>query len=133
MKRKFDTRASSLFSHIEEPLNLQINISLPEDHPLESLCYNTTTWVETHIHVDPKDIQEILNEYENDLYFKNIIQSFPKDPPFYFKNYHHNMDSLIFFEDSSGRDQLCIPSSMKQGIMEEIHESKSGSAHGGFE
>ena len=133
MKREFDTRASSLFSHMEEPLVVQIDIPLPSDHPLESLSYHTTTQVETHIHIDPKEIQEILKGYDKDTYFKNIIQFFPKEAPFFYKNYHRNTDGLIFFEDSSGRDRLCIPSSMKQSIMEEVHESMSGSAHGGFE
>ena len=133
LKRKFDTQASSLFSHIEVPSNVQINIPLPEEHPLESLCYNSATQVETYLHIDSKDIQEILNRYKDDPYFQNIIQSFSKEPPFFFKNYHCNMDGIIFFEDSSGRDQLCLPKSMKQKIMEEVHESIIGSAHGGFE
>ena len=105
LKRKFDTQASSLFSHIEVPSNVQINIPLPEEHPLESLCYNSATQVETYLHIDSKDIQEILNRYKDDPYFQNIIQSFSKEPPFFFKNYHCNMDGIIFFEDSSGRDQ----------------------------
>ena len=67
------------------------------------------------------------------MYFKNILQSFPENAPFVFKNFHCSVDRLIFFGDSSGRHRLCIPSSMQQGIMEEIHKSMSGSAHGGFE
>ena len=43
------------------------------------------------------------------------------------------MDGIIFFGDSSGRDQLCVPKSMRQKIMEEVHKSITGSAHGGFE
>jgi len=133
MKRKFDTRASALFSSMETPSTADIDTPLPPEHPLESLCYHAATRVETHIHVDPKDIQSILDGYVNDSYFKSIISSFPSEPPFLFKSYHRNPDGLIYFNDLSGRQRLCIPTSLRQDIMEEVHNSKIGTAHGGFE
>ena len=42
MKRKFDTRASSLFSHMETPPSLEIEIDLTPDHPEEKQCYHTS-------------------------------------------------------------------------------------------
>ena len=89
---------------METPTSLKVKINLLLEHPEEVLCHHTSSQIETHLHINPKDIQEILTQYENDSYFKNIIQSFPENLPFIFKNFHHNLDGLIFFEDSSGRD-----------------------------
>ena len=133
MKRKFDTRASVLFAAMETPSTTDLEVQLPSEHPLESLCHHAATRVETHIHVDPKEIQDILDGYRADPYFKNINGSFPKELPFLFKSYHRNPDGLIYFNDSSGQQRLCIPASLRHAIMEEIHNSKIGTAHGGFE
>ena len=133
MKRKFDTRASSLFIALEEPTNTLLDALLPNNLSSHSLSYHTSTKVENHLHVDPKDIESILQEYSKDRHFKEIANSFPTEPPFIYKNYHRNVDGLIFFSDHSGRHRLCIPSSMKTDLMKEIHESPTGSAHAGFE
>ncbi len=125
MKQKFDTQASALFTSMEIPPTSDIDIPLPHEHPLESLCHHTATRIETHIHVNPKDIQAILDGYDDDPYFKNILKSFPSEPPFLFKSFHRNPDGLIYFNDSSGWQHLCIPTSLWQDIMEEIHNSKS--------
>jgi len=118
---------------MEEPDSININIDLPNEHPLSSISFNTSTKVETHLHVDPKDIQIILQEYQNDPHFSEVLKSFPKEPPFLFKNYHRNMDGLIFFNDTSGRHRLCIPITMRQDIIDKIHGTVTGTAHGGFE
>jgi len=133
MKRKFDTRASALFASMEEPDSIDLDVNLPSEHPLSSLVYNASTKVETHLHVDPKDVQIILQEYQNDPHFSEVLGSFPKEPPFLFKNYHKNADGLIFFNDTSGRHCLCIPTTMQQDIIDEIHGTVTGTAHGGFE
>ena len=133
MKRKFDTRASALFASMEEPDSINLDIDLPDEHPLSSLVYNASTRVETHLHVNPKDVQIILQEYQNDPHFSEVSKSFPKEPPFIFKNYHRNADGLIFFNDTSGRHCLCIPITMRQDIIDKIHGTVTGTAHGGFE
>jgi len=133
MKRKFETRASALFSCLDGPPFSDIEIDLPEKHPLSTLSYTTATKVEMHIHVDPKDVQLWLKEYERDPHFSEVNKSFPKEPPFTFKGYHRNAEGLIFFGDHSGRLRLCVPSSMCHDIIDEIHGSHTGSAHGGFE
>jgi len=118
---------------METPDSINLDIELPDEHPLASLVYNASTKVETHLHVDPKDVQIILQEYQNDPHFSEVLKSFPKEPPFLFKNYHRNVDRLIFFNDTSGRHRLCIPITMQQDIIDEIHGMVTGTAHGGFE
>ena len=132
MKRKFDTQASSLFALIEEPLTTWINVKLPADHPLETLSHHTATRIKTLLHIDSTEIQSFQDGYMEDPYFKNIMGSFPKEAPFIYKSYQQSPDNLIFFHDSSGCRQLCVPSSLRRGIMKEIHESMTGAAHSGF-
>ena len=133
MKQKFDIWASSLFALIEEPLTTRINVKLPADHPLETLSHHTTARIETLLHIDSTEIQSFWDGYMEDPYFKNVMGSFPKEAPFIYKSYQQSPDDLIFFHDSSGCCQLCVPSSLQWGIMEEIHESTTGAVHGGFE
>jgi hypothetical protein len=133
MKRKFDTRASSLFASMESPNTTKILVELPEEHPLSTLTYHASTKVETHLHIDPKDVQTFLREYAKDPHFGEILSSFPEEAPFVFKGYHQNHDGLIFFGDHSGRHRLCVPKSMRMDIMDEMHGSLTGTAHGGFE
>jgi hypothetical protein len=89
--------------------------------------------VETHLHIDPKDVQTFLKEYDKDPHFREILGSFPEEAPFVFKSYHQNHDGLIFFGDHSGRHRLGVPKSMRMDIMDEMHGSLTGTAHGGFE
>jgi len=103
MKRKFETRASALFSCLDRPPFSDTEINLPEEHPLSTLSYTATTKVETHIQVDPRDVQLWLKEYECDPHFSEVNKSFPEEPPFTFKGYHRNTEGLIFFGDHSGR------------------------------
>jgi hypothetical protein len=133
MKRKFDTRASSLFASMESPNTTEILVELPEEHPLSTLTYHASTKVETHLHIDPRDVQTFLKEYARDPHFVEVLGSFPEEAPFVFKGYHQNHDGLIFFGDHSGRQHLCIPKSMRMDIMDEMHGSLTGTAHGGFE
>ena len=97
------------------------------------VAYSASTQVGTMLHINPKEIQAILDDYQEDSYFKDILSSFLKEAPFVFKNYHLNPDGLIFFGDKSGRDRLCIPLAMRRRLVEEIHNSLTGTAHGRFE
>jgi hypothetical protein len=81
MKRRFETRASALFSVLSTSSTIDIKIPLPIEHPLESISYNISTKMETLVHVNPEDIQTILYEYKDDPYFKEILQQFPREPP----------------------------------------------------
>ena len=133
MKWKFNIRMSSLITQTEDYHPITFEINLPNEHLLESFSHFTSAKMETFLHTNPEDVKAILKGYEEDLHFTNIICSFPIKPPFNFKNYHQNKDRLIFFSDQSGKERLCVPSSMWHNLMEEIHGSLTGAAHVGFE
>ena len=98
MKQKFNVRASSLIAQTEEHHPITFKINLPNEHPLESLSYLTSTRMETLLHANPEDVKAILEGYKEDSHLSNIIHSFPIKPPFVFKNYHWNKDRLIFLQ-----------------------------------
>ena len=133
MKRKFESRASSLFTQLESSSNSHHEIDFPLEHSSIPVTYSASSRMETLLHADPKEICAILDNYEEDPHFKEVLSSFPKEPPFTFKNYHQNQDGLIFFGDKTGRDRLCIPLAMRTRLIEEIHNSLTGTAHGRFE
>ena len=124
---------SSLIAQTEDYHPITFEINLPNKHLLESFSHFTSVKMEMFLHANPEDVKAILKGYEEDLHFTNIIHSFPIKPPFNFKNYHQNEDGLIFFGDQSGKDCLCISSSMWHNLMEEIHGSLTGAVHVGFE
>ena len=132
MKQKFNIWASSLIARMNHHQPTTIEINLPNKHLLTSVTYFTATKMEMFLHVNPMDVQTIIKGYEEDAHFSTIIHSFPSEPPFTFKNYYWNEDGLIFFGNNSGRDCLCIPSSMQLDLMEEIHGSLTGAVHAGF-
>ena len=132
MRRKFETRASSLFSNLSTDCSFQVEIPLPEDHLLESISYSASSKVETLLHIEPEELSKIVQEYSNDLFFRGVLEelwegSIDRKP------YVLSPDNLILFQDSSGRQQLCVPSSMRKELIQEIHDSITGTAHAGFE
>ena len=133
MKRKFESRASSLFTQLESSSDSHHKIDFPLEHSSIPVIYSASSRMEMLLHADPKEIRAILGDYQEDPHFKEVLSSFPKEPPFTFKNYHQNQDGWIFFGDKSGRDRLCIPLAMRTRLIEEIHNSLTGTAHGGFE
>ena len=133
MKRKFEARTSSFIAQTEENHPMAFEIDLPNEPLLASLSHLMSAKMETLLHASPEDVKAMLKGYEEDLHFSNITCLFPIEPPFIFKNYHWNEDGLIFFGNQSGKDHLCIPSSMRHDLMEEIHGSLTGAAHIGFE
>jgi len=104
MKQKFETRASALFTNLNNLTYKQIDTDLPNDHFLHSISYNMSAKVKTHIHVNPKNIKMIIQEYWDDPHFSEILLNFPKELPFQYKVYHQNPDGLILFNGPSGRD-----------------------------
>ena len=88
MKRKFESRASSLFTQLESSSDSHHEINFPLEHSSIPITYSASSRMETLLHADPKEIRAILDNYEEDPHFKEVLSSLPKEPPFIFKNYH---------------------------------------------
>jgi len=133
IKRKSDTRATSLFAQMDRPSSIAIEVSLLDSHALASLTYRASANMGTHLHIDLRNNQAVFKGYEKHSYIKGVTESFPTKPPPAFKNHHHDSHSLIFFNGRLGRGRLCPPSSVRPKIMEGTHGSATGAAHAGFE
>jgi len=131
MRRNFETRAAVFFSKLHPPFIHNFDIPLSNTFSSISLPYQTSRKVETHLHIDPLKIKSLQKEYLKDPYFSNIMEELSKSESF--KGFHFSLDQLILFQDSSGRNRLCIPKSMTLDIMDETHNSIIGTAHAGFE
>jgi len=131
MRRKFETRAAVFFSKLHPPILQKFNIPLSNTFPSISLLYQTSGKMETHLHIDPIKIKSLQKEYSKDPYFSKMMEELSKLESF--KRFHLSPDQLILFQDSSGRNRLCIPKSMTSDIMNETHNSIMGTAHAGFE
>jgi len=131
MRRKFKTRAVVFFSKLHPPIIQNYNIPLSNTFSSISLPYQTSRRIETHLHINPLEIKSLQEEYSKDPYFSNILEELSNSESF--KGFHLSPDQLILFQDSSGRNRLCIPKSMTPDIMNETHNSIMGTAHAGFE
>jgi len=131
MRRKFETRAVVLFSKLHPTIFKNFDIPLSNTFSSLSLPYQTSGKMETHLHIDPLKIKSLKKEYSKDPYFSNIMEELSKSESF--KSFHLSSDQLILFQDSLGRNRLCIPKSMTLDIMDETHNSIIGTAHVGFE
>jgi len=131
MRRKFETRAAVFFSILHPPVPQNFNIPLSNTFSSVTLPYPTSRKIGTHLHIDPLELESLQKEYSKDPYFSNIREELSKSESF--KGFHLSSDQLILFQDSSGRDRLCIPKSMTSSIMKETHDSIMGTAHAGFE
>jgi len=131
MRRKFKSRAVVFFSKLQPPFIQKFDIPLSNTFSSISLPFQTSKKLETHLHINPLEIKSLQKEYTKDPYFSNIMEELSKLESF--KGFHLSPDQLILFQDSSGRDRLCIPKSMTLDIMNETHNSIIGIAHAGFE
>jgi len=131
MRRKFETRAAVFFSKLHSPIPQEFNVPLSNTFSSISLPYQTSKKVETHLHIDPLELKSLQKEYSKDPYFSIILEELSKLESF--KGFHLSPNQLILFQDSSGRNRLCIPESMTSNIMNETHDSIMGTAHAGFE
>ena len=130
MRRKFKTRAAVFFSKLHPPILKNFDIPLSNTFSSISLPYQTSRKIKTHLHIDPLEIKSLQREYSKDPYFSNILEELSNSESF--KGFHLSPDQLILFQDSLGRNRLCIPKSMTLDIMNETHDSIMGTAHVGF-
>ena len=64
MRRKFETRASALFSSMSSINQIETTVTIG-DLP-DPIAYRASSKVETHIHVDSSEVSKILQGYQDD-------------------------------------------------------------------
>jgi hypothetical protein len=101
-------------------------------HKSDTVSYHTTTKIETHIHVDPQEIEILKEDYMEDPYFAEILANL-MEPEVRYKMIFKTPNDLIHFNDPLGQLHLCIPKPMTKQLIEEVHNSHNSTAHRGFE
>lgn len=113
------------------------NIPIP-GRPHEGIattCLATAQLYNIMIGISPEELRKWQDTYLVDSHFKEVIESLqelkshilPKFP-----QYQYDDSGLLFFENSNGNSRLCISEPLWVSVMDEIHNSLTEAAHGGY-
>jgi len=87
------------------------------------------------IGIDPEEIRNFAEGYQQDNYFRRILQAMRTEEdlenPMY-PQYSLSDQGLIFFEDWMGNLRLCVPASKRVEIIKESHDQLTEGAHEGY-
>ena len=88
-----------------------------------------------HIHADAETIQCFAKGYKSDRGFTSILNCTLNKPPDErkFRAYWIADNGLLYFEDADARVHLCVPSTEREALLKEVHDSAHESAHTGWE
>lgn len=73
--------------------------------------YKTATQMETQAFTHPESIKEILEGYEKDPHFSEVLKA-SGTTDLRFSQYTVREDGIILFDNSSGYSRICLPRSM---------------------
>jgi len=130
-KSSHDTSSLSLFARMGDT-RLQINNS-PQRNEIPYITSNTYSVI---VGLSPDELNKWKEGYQADSHFKKILEQWKEEErknvqPFY-PQYIHGSDGLIYFENWDGNKRICVPETLKIEIMEEVHNSLTETAHGGY-
>jgi hypothetical protein len=94
-------QASMLFSVLDCPEELVVDVPLPPEHPIDTVSYCATTKIETHIHVNPQEIEALKEDHINDPYFTEILANL-MEPEVRYKTFLKAPNNCILFDNPSG-------------------------------
>ena len=126
-RHKVESMAYKVFTN--DYLNVMTTSIQLED---KSITYNTSTKMETHLHIDPKQVELLVEEYQQDPHFSEVLESSGKVDS-RFKQYSVRQDGVILFNNWSGYSRICLPRSIVPDILKEVHNNITGTAHAGYE
>lgn len=97
-------------------------------------CYTS----ETHsllIGFSAEELGSWTTAYSDDSHFRSVLKALRSTVNWSqqeFPQYSLREDGLITFEDSLGNPRICVPKSLRNGIMQEIHDGITEGAHAGY-
>jgi len=97
-----------------------------------SIPYQTSSKMETHLHIDPNQIKLLVEGYTSDLHFSEVLKALGTTNS-KFPQYHTREDGVILFKNWSGYSRVCLPRSLVPEILKEVHNNITGMAHSGYE
>ena len=97
--------------------------------------HHTSSSYNVLVSISPEDLEKWRTGYDNDPAFQSIISDLRKEKHWIHPRhpqYHYSDDGLLYFEDWNGNNRLCVPSSLRVSVMDEVHNCITESAHGGY-
>ena len=98
------------------------------------LQYSTSRSYTTTIQIDALEVQKWKNEYARDLHSKLVVEDKKEDNEtgLSCSQYHYSAEGLLYFKDSAGNTRLCVPKDLRVEVMQEVHNTVTEAAHGGY-
>lgn len=97
--------------------------------------YFTSSSYSVLIGIEDSEIQKWIVGYKSDRHFSEVLRNWKGEKnwtnPLY-PQYHYSDNGLIYFEDWEGNNRLCVPQSLRVSVMDEVHNTLTESAHGGY-
>ncbi|KAI0038551.1 hypothetical protein FA95DRAFT_1458873, partial [Auriscalpium vulgare] len=86
-----------------------------------------------HVHMDESYLQSFLQGYKADAAFKQRWETTSQSPDTWDagQRYFKDEKGLLYFRDADFQPRLCVPKSLRAGLLLQAHESPFESAHAG--
>jgi hypothetical protein len=121
-----------------EPLNstmILANLDIDENTLFDACLYNTSASHSLLVGFSDQELKCWAEAYSSDEFFCNIISALKGPKPTVgtgHPQYFCGENGLLYFEDWNGNNRLCVPSTLRQQVMSDVHNSVMESAHGGY-
>ena len=131
--------AGDYVATLEDTENFQVTVDLVTLDSEEDLDikvpYVSSLSFSVLVGIDKEELLTWTQGYASDPYFANLLSNLRKESKWNnpsFPQYHYGENGLIYFEDWNGNNKLCVPKSLQNKIMAEMHDNISEGAHAGY-
>lgn len=96
-------------------------------------AYHTSSSYSVITHISASEIEEWRTAYSHDALWSKVLYAFQsnEDDSEYLSQYVER-SGLLYFKDWNGNLRLCVPHSKVNSVMDEVHNTITESAHGGY-
>ena len=109
-----------------------IELKLPDDSPVFS-DHHTSENYSIITSINPDELERWKLAYETDPTTSRILKDYEdEESNEAYSQYQVRGNGLIYFEDWNGNHRLVVPTTLQVGIMDEIHNTITEAAHGGY-
>jgi hypothetical protein len=108
-----------------------LEIILPDDSTISPEYYTTEAY-STHISITAEELNKWKEASGKDPLLSEILRTDEERVDDKYSQYQVKEDGLVYFEDWNGNLRLVVPESLRVEIMNEVHNTITEAAHGGY-
>ena len=85
--------------------------------------------------ISQEEISQWTEAYKDDIHFSKVIAALKTEKNWAnprYPQYHYSDAGLLYFEDWQGNNRLCVPESLRNSVLDEVHNSITEAAHSGY-